>query len=97
MAPNPSDRIGQNAPKSRFVTMPARHPLVAPALFFFTFLRHAVGQAGDDRSILGGAEEVMVNPLDPGEEQTVCVMQQAPDYVRGTAVPRLRVVGFPPS
>jgi len=36
---------------------------------------------GDDHSVLGGAEEVLINPLEPGEQQTVTVMQQAPDYV----------------
>lgn len=36
---------------------------------------------GDEHSKLGGAEDVGVNPLEPGEEQIVSAMQQAPDYV----------------
>lgn len=32
-------------------------------------------------SVIGGVEDVMINPLRPGEEQVVSVMQQAPDHV----------------
>ena len=39
-----------------------------------------VGQ-GDQHSLLGGAIDVPINPLEPGEEQTVTVMQQAPNFV----------------
>lgn len=38
----------------------------------------------EDVSEIGGADYVMVNRLDPGEEQTVTVMQQAPKHVRKT-------------
>lgn len=36
---------------------------------------------GDEHSVLGGVEEVLVNPLQPGEEQTVTVMLEAPNFV----------------
>ncbi|CAM9167392.1 unnamed protein product, partial [Hapterophycus canaliculatus] len=39
-----------------------------------------LSRAGDERSVIGGAEDVMINPLRPGEEQVVSVMQQAPDH-----------------
>lgn len=44
------------------------------------------GGQGEEHSILGGAEDVLVNPLAPGEEQTVSVMLQAPNYVRNATV-----------
>lgn len=43
-----------------------------------------VGGQGDEHSVLGGAEDVLVNALAPGEEQTVSVMLQAPNYVRNS-------------
>eukprot|EP00903_Cladosiphon_okamuranus_P015921 g14706.t1 len=35
---------------------------------------------GDDHSAIGGAEDVVINPLAPGEEQTISIMLQAPNY-----------------
>ncbi len=43
---------------------------------------------GDEHSVLGGVEEVPVNPLEPGEEQTVTVMQQAPGIVSTVNTPQ---------
>lgn len=40
------------------------------------------GQKRDEHSVLGGVVDVMVNLLEPGEDQTVSVMMQAPSYVR---------------
>lgn len=38
---------------------------------------------------------MLVNPLEPGEEQTVTIMQQAPDYVSKTVTVRfMGVTGF---
>ena len=45
-----------------------------------------------ERSVLGGAKEVLVNPLEPGEQQTVTVMQQAPRRVSGQRGTVLRLV-----
>ncbi|CAM9291741.1 unnamed protein product [Ectocarpus sp. 4 AP-2014] len=39
-----------------------------------------LSRSSDEYSGIGGAEFVMVNPLRPGEEQVVSVMQQAPDH-----------------
>ncbi|CAN0197450.1 unnamed protein product [Scytosiphon promiscuus] len=39
-----------------------------------------LSRVGDEMSVIGGAQDVMINPLRPGEEQTVSVMQQAPDH-----------------
>lgn len=45
-------------------------------------VRVACSQGGDDdESQIGGAHAVMINPLLPGEEQIVSVMQQAPEDV----------------
>eukprot|EP00752_Nemacystus_decipiens_P005427 g4919.t1 len=35
---------------------------------------------GEEHSVLGGVVDVMVNPLEPGEDHTVSVMMQAPNY-----------------
>lgn len=53
-------------------------PLTLRAAFFCLFV---LSRQGDEHSVLGGAEEVSVNPLEPGEEQTVTVMLEAPDFV----------------
>ncbi|CBJ31183.1 Hypothetical leucine rich repeat protein [Ectocarpus siliculosus] len=45
------------------------------------FPRHTrLSRSSDEYSGIGGAEFVMVNPLRPGEEQVVSVMQQAPNH-----------------
>lgn len=53
-------------------------------LFFLCGRFFSVPQSSDEYSGIGGAEFVMVNPLRPGEEQVVSVMQQAPNHVSGT-------------
>eukprot|EP00752_Nemacystus_decipiens_P005433 g4924.t1 len=44
------------------------------------FGRRTKFSRGDDHSVLGGVEDVAINPLAPGEDQTVSVMMQAPNY-----------------
>lgn len=48
---------------------------------------------GEEHSFLGGAEDVLVNPLEPGEEQTVTVMQQAPDFEAWSVTDEWALVG----
>lgn len=60
-------------------------PSLSVSFFFFllSFVCVRVLLQGyyDDISEIGGPEQVMINPLNPGENQTVTVMQQAPKDV----------------
>lgn len=47
-------------------------------------------------SAIGGAKVVMINELRPGEEQTVSVMQQAPNGVVSALHYSLECVSVPP-